>query len=313
MLSRPALFMILGIVLLSTSQEVLSQGCSDAGLCTVSGLKAKSGLLDTEEPSFTNRLVFGFSYGIGDGRTDIFTPYLTYDRMIASGLSVSGKLTYASIDGELGSNTAFGDLFATVNYLVNESADQAYTLSAGVKIPLSEANADDPDQSLPMVYQSSLESFDLILGASYSRGKLGINLGWQQPLTGEISNTFIAEQYPDEAASGYQTTHKFTRKADLLLRITYDFRVITDRLVIRPSLLPIYHVAKDTYIDRNGIEREISGSQGLTLNGNLYVIYPLSPQHALEFSVGWPFQARDARPDGLTRDLVAGLEYQVKF
>ena len=61
------------------------------------------------------------------------------------------------------------------------------------------------------------------------------------------------------------------------------------------------------------MEQEIAGSQGVTLNSNLFLIYSISPRHALELSLGWPFRARDARPDGLTRDFVAGLEYAVKF
>ena len=58
---------------------------------------------------------------------------------------------------------------------------------------------------------------------------------------------------------------------------------------------------------------EIEGSQGLTLNWNLYLDYELNNDQALQLNVGSPFIVRDTRPDGLTRSFVASLEYRIKF
>jgi len=44
---------------------------------------------------------------------------------------------------------------------------------------------------------------------------------------------------------------------------------ISERFVFSPSLLPIYHVAEDKYTDLSNVERNIKGSDGLTLNANL--------------------------------------------
>jgi hypothetical protein len=82
--------------------------------------------------------------------------------------------------------------------------------------------------------------------------------------------------------------------------------------VLTPSLLPIYHLSEDRYFDGFAM-REIEGSQGLTLNGNLYIDWSLDEKSSLQLNAGMPFLFREARPDGLTRSFIATLEYKIKF
>ena len=77
--------------------------------------------------------------------------------------------------------------------------------------------------------------------------------------------------------------------------------------------MPIYHLTNDKYTDQLKVERAITGSQGLTLNGNIYIDYELNNKSAIQFNVGMPFVVRDKRPDGLTRSFIANLEYSVLF
>ena len=77
--------------------------------------------------------------------------------------------------------------------------------------------------------------------------------------------------------------------------------------------MPIYHLANDKYSDTLGVEKSISGSQGLTLNGNAYFDYDINRKNALQLNIGVPFVVRKTRPDGLTRDLIVTLEYRIKF
>lgn len=78
-------------------------------------------------------------------------------------------------------------------------------------------------------------------------------------------------------------------------------------------MLPIYHLTNDKFTDELNIKREIEGSQGLTLNGNVYFDYEFNAKSSLQLNVGMPFVVRDARPDGLTRSFIANLEYRIKF
>jgi hypothetical protein len=57
----------------------------------------------------------------------------------------------------------------------------------------------------------------------------------------------------------------------------------------------------------------IPGSDGLTINGTVFVDIKLTTKSALHFNLGFPFLVRDTRPDGLTRGYVMAAEYAWKF
>ena len=79
------------------------------------------------------------------------------------------------------------------------------------------------------------------------------------------------------------------------------------------SFLPIYHLTKDKFSDVNGLEQEIEGSDGLTLNTNAYLYFEINNRSELQFNLAMPLVVRDERPDGLTRSLIATLEYHIKL
>ena len=304
---------VVSLLVAGQFQQAAAQGCSDAGFCTVPTLKPNSEMIDGYEQPARNRLAMGLSYGQGTDKLKVLTPYLSYDRVITSKLSLSNKITYSSADGGRGSNSGLGDIYTNLILIAHESEDVRAVVSAGAKIPLS-----DSELSLPMEYQSSLGTVDLILGVAYFRHGFGINFGWQQPLTSEINESAEIEEYRTAQGNYYLTPVQYSRKADLLLRVSYTFESAENRIAVQPSLLAIYHAAEDTAPNRSysgnfDPDMEIPGSKGMTLNGNLYLIYRISNRHSVELSIGSPFITRDARPDGLTRELVAGLEYRVWF
>lgn len=166
--------------------------------------------------------------------------------------------------------------------------------------------------ALPMDYQSSLGTLDLILGVKYSISRLQIVAAYQQPLT-QNNNSFFASNYPlSSPLSGFQTTNKFIRKGDVLVRLSYPF-AIGKKLSITPSVLPIYHLDDDAYTDEMGVQQNITGSRGLTLNWNAYFDYQLDDKSVLQMSVSSPLIIRDERPDGLTRNFIVSLEYKISF
>lgn len=304
-----AVVLFLGI----TFNHTYAQGCSDAGVCTLPELTGSSNHLSLEHEQLKDRTSFGVSIGLGEQDVLVTTPYLVYDRMIASRFSISTKATFASSDGDLGTYSGPGDLFFTGTYLLYKDQTKSLSFTGGIKIPLDDASGEGEGQSLPMVYQSSLGTYDLILGASYATGKMRFSAGFQQPLTGANKNSFNRFTYPDVSANEFPTTTDFERKGDLLVRFTYDIPVTKGNLIIRPSLLPIYHLGNDTYTDINGNEQELDVSRGLTLNWNLDVEWNVSASGTLRLILGSPIITRDIRPDGLTRSLVAGLEYGISF
>jgi hypothetical protein len=126
-----------------------------------------------------------------------------------------------------------------------------------------------------MDYQASLGTFDLIFGIGYEIEKIQIVAAIQQPLT-QNDNEFIATNYPiNSKLRTFQSTNKFERSGDVLLRASYPIN-LNSKIKLTPSVLPIYHLTNDKYTDEFNIQKEINNSQGITLNGNVYMDYEIS-------------------------------------
>jgi hypothetical protein len=288
--------------LLVLFQKSKAQGCSDAGFCTLNSFKP------SDSAVLWNGIKLGLSYGQADHGITILSQYLEYTRQINNKLSIDAKLTAISQSSPILSVYSLSDLFITGNYAVNHRLKS----TLGLKIPLNDANKKMDGLPLPMDFQSSLGTFDIIAGINYEIRKLQLALAIQQPLT-QNKNQFIAQEYPSNSdLMKFQTTNSFKRAGDVLLRVTYPFRV-ANKLKITPGLLPIYHLSNDKYTDMSGLEHEIKGSSGLTLNGTVYFDYQINAANGFQFNFGMPFVVREARPDGLTRHYIASLEYSRRF
>ena len=284
---------------------VSGQGCSDAGFCTVESFTPHS---HDEDAIDKNRFKAGVSVGAADYDINVFGTYFEYSRFFNEKFSLDAKLTTLSQSGNDISTFGLSDIFVNGNYKLGQRA--SFTL--GAKIPLSDGNKMEDGLSLPMDYQSSLGTFDLVAGFGYTVGRVQLVAAIQQPLT-QNNNGFLAEEYPfDSRLRDFQSTNEFQRSGDVLLRASYPFN-LGQKLKVIPSLLPIYHLANDKFTDIDGIVQEIEGSEGLTLNWNVYLDYPINDTQNLQLILGAPFIVRDARPDGLTRSFVASIDYRISF
>lgn len=296
---------ILIIALCATSFIAHGQGCSDAGFCTLGSFKP--GGLDSNS-RFRNQLKIGLSYGSADRSISIFGIHIDYHRVLNKKLAFNAKLSSISQSGNGISTFGFSDLFLNVDYPLREIGK----LTVGFKLPLNDGSKFKDNLPLPMDYQSSLGTLDFFLGISRELNKFHLALAFQLPLS-QNQNEFIAEDYP--AASPlkqFQTTNQFIRRGDMMLRVAYPLR-INYKFKITPGLLPIIHLGKDQYTDKQGIGRAIDGSQGLTLNGTVHFDYEIYGLHTIQLNAGAPFVVRKERPDGLTRSFIATLEYRRKF
>lgn len=305
--------LILSLLAISwLSGKAAAQGCSDAGVCTLHSVKNNSSSDETREKK-KNNLVIGAGYGKGERSTDNYTGYIEYTRYFSAGTSVTAKSGYNIIRGELAGTGGFSDLFLSVSQRFDKNAKWQKSLVAGIKIPFDKADIVKNAIHLPMPYQASLGTTDLVLAVNYSRKSLGATLAWQQPLNATNGNQFLPGNYPGEPLSAkYWPTNSFSRKGDLVGRVSYSFKT-SSRFSIRPSLLGIYHLANDTYLDDSKMRRPVYNSTGLTLNGNVFFGYHFKNGNGFELSLGAPFVVREQRPDGLTRSFVASLEYQFSF
>ncbi|MBP9194975.1 MAG: hypothetical protein KBF57_09835, partial [Saprospiraceae bacterium] len=247
-------------------------------------------------------------FGLADNSISVYGNYLEYYRQISGKLGLDVKLTSLGQQGNGISTFGLSDIFVNANYKLSER----FKLTVGTKIPLSQANKKVNNLALPMDYQASLGTTDLVFGLGFEIKKIQLVAAIQQPLT-QNNNAFLSADYPvNSELSKFQSTQQFVRSGDILLRVSYPLN-ISHKLTLTPSILPIYHLTNDKFTDEFNVIKEIQGSQGLTLNGNAYLDYELNSKSIIQLNVGVPFIVRDSRPDGLTRSFIANLEYRVKF
>lgn len=290
--------------------KLSAQGCSDAGVCTIHSIKNNT---TTGQDKNSNDIVLGFAYGKGERNVSNYTPYIEYTRSLNARTSLTAKVSFAWISGELAKTSGLSDLFVSVNHAFDTKGKWQKSFIAGLKIPFDRSDIIKNGIHLPMPYQTSLGTTDLVLGLNYIRQSFGVTLAVQQPLRPINGNHFLPGNYPSNAlAQKYLPTNEFSRKGDVLLRFSYNYK-LDQKWSIRPSLLGIYHEANDTYLDANKVRMFIPNSNGLTLNGNLFVDYAFNSKSGVELSVGTPFIIRENRPDGLTRSVVASIEYRFSF
>ena len=288
-----------------TTEIVNGQGCSDAGFCTISDFKP--GKTDSTSETL-NWVKVGVSYGSADHSIFVFGSYLEYYRKLNNRFGLDFKITTLLQNGNGIQTFGPGDVFINGNYKIS----QTIGVTLGVKIPLTDANKTLDQLPLPMDYQSSLGTFDLIVGAGFNPGNWYIVAALQQPLT-QNNNSFLSSDYPEGSPlSSFQSTNKYIRSGDVLLRVSYVFN-IGDKFKITPGLLPIYHLSNDKYTDSDGLIKEIKGSQGLTLNATVYFDYFINEQSGFQLNFGAPLIVRESRPDGLTRHYIFTLEYKFNF
>ncbi|MBX2901644.1 MAG: hypothetical protein KF775_18485 [Cyclobacteriaceae bacterium] len=110
----------------------------------------------------------GINVGGADHSVTIFGSYIEFNQLLNNNLSADVKLTTLSQSGNGISVFDLSDLFFNFNY----SPTSKFTLTAGAKIPLADGNKEKNNLPLPMDYQSSLGTFDLILGVGYEIKKV---------------------------------------------------------------------------------------------------------------------------------------------
>lgn len=291
----------------SVSTSLFAQGCSDAGFCTMGGLH----LSDNEE-SNSNRstLSVGTFFGFADNAIMVSGAIIDYQYSISKDFTAGIRATSLLQTGKQTTQFGLSDVFINGGWNVSSS----FSLVGGIKLPLQNSDRMLNSQPLPMDYQSSLGTIDAIGGISYSINEdFQLQAGFQIPLT-QNKNLFTKEGFIGSSVdfSDFQNTLNYHRAADVMFRVNYSV-VKNQNFSFSTGVLPIYHLANDTYISSNGTRQEIVDSKGLTINVSLFIHYSLTDKSALELTMASPIKTRSARPDGLTRGFLSSLDYKFSF
>ncbi len=303
------IFSLMIVVLFSL--EVYSQGCSDAGFCTVGNIHPN--IIDSSDQKSLKCSLF-LANGIGDEGVYVFTPGIQFDFQSSKNLSFQSKLTANYAAGNLGNVLGLGDLFLSSSYLFSNKAVAKNSITAGFKFPLNNGDLKFDGNSLPMQYQSSLGTIDFIIGYNISIDKVTLNIAWQQPLTKRNSNSFLYKNSNSVDATKYTQSNIFNRKGDVLFRLGYNL-ISNKKWNWNSSLLAIYHLNDDSYENKKLANSRVSldGSKGLTVNITSLVRYNINKKWSVGFFGGVPVVVRKIRPDGLTRTFSISPEVIVTF
>ena len=295
---------VLIIVWLLLINFAYSQGCSDAGICTINKGFQQG------EITFKNDLEISAIYSLGEADLVYVSPYVSYTKRFNERYSFTAKVTFSTATGSFGTRSQFGDAFLVGNYVFKEKNNRQWSALLGFKFPFTASNLKINGYSLPLDYQSSLGTIDVFVGTNYWYKKWNFNLALQLPVINLNKNSYFSEY---AGSDDFPSTNLFQRQPDALIRTTYMIQTLNKRISFKPNLLFIYHLGEDSFENIFGQREHIKGSDGLTINGNLLTSYKLTGQSRIELSLAAPFVVRTIRPDGLTRSFVAGLQYQYSF
>jgi len=291
-----------------------SQGCSDAGFCTM-------GAMRPDQP-FNKKLnvklrSMEFSYYSGktpiSPRITVLTADLNFG--ITERTFFQVKLPYHMVKGNFAQTSSMGDisLCLTRNIFMSEKFD--VNLSFGTKIPSNNSDLEQDGKPLPMYYQTSLGTYDFISGISLINRKWLFAAGIQHPFN-RNNNQFTWETWPNYPDQGYvqrnSEAFELKRGTDVMLRVERNFRL--SKMNFTTGLLPIYRINQDEITDRDSGERiKVPETTGLALSLINSVGYNINVKSGVKILYGHALVQRKNNPDGLTRDNVVSLSYYYRF
>ncbi|UXX81066.1 hypothetical protein N7E81_08130 [Reichenbachiella carrageenanivorans] len=321
---------ILGYLLIWTIHLVIApdglvaQGCSDAGFCTMGAMKPDQTFNKKVDVKLRS-IELSYYYGETTLSPIVQVANLDASFSITKNLGVQVKVPYQWVNGNFDNTSGMGDISLSATQRVKSTNKYDINATLGMKIPSNDANKKDSGSktpeaeglSLPMYYQTSLGSFDLVAGVSMISSKWMFATGIQAALTANNNQFWRGEWlppvYPDEDyALLYPNATKLKRGTDVMIRIERNFRF--SNYSFNVGLLPIYRITKDQIEDRDtGEYVKLEGTTGLALTALTSFTYHFDVTHSLKVSYGKKITDREVNPDGLTRKQVFIVAYGFRF
>lgn len=293
-----------------------SQGCSDAGFCTMGAMKP-------DQP-YNKKIEFRLrtleiSFYRGSTPTPV-TPVIysgtaDFNFSLSNKTSFQIKLPFQAVTGTLGDTQGLGDISLCFTRTVFTSEKFDINVSLGSKLPTNKADKDENGYPLPMYYQTSLGSYDIIAGVSLISRKWLFATGIQHAFN-ENGNQFLWSAWangPEDISyvENYARAKELKRGTDVMMRLERNFRF--SRLNFTLGLLPIYRITKDEFTDGTGKRVEQDGTTGLALSGIFTTGYNFNVRTGIKALLGFKITQRDVNPDGLTRHMVTTIGYFYRF
>lgn len=299
-----------------------AQGCSDAGFCTMGAMKP-------DQPYNKKIAVKLRSMEISFYRgTTTLTPII-YVATADMNFSLNRKTTFQikipfqHVEGRLANTSSLSDLSLCVTRNVYTSDKFDLNWSVGGKIPSNNSDFYSADGALPMYYQTSLGTWDIISGISLINRRWLIATGIQIPLN-QNNNQFDwhdweknpnLDQNEIDYVKLYPNSKYLKRGTDVMLRVERNFRL--SRFNFSVGLLPIYRITPDVVTnfkgERTSYDLKGNKAQGLAMSWIATAGYSFNVRSGIKLLVGHKITQRAYSPDGLTRELVTSFTYIYRF
>lgn len=292
----------------------LSQGCSDAGFCTMGAMKP--------DQNFSRKIDFKLRsaeivYYRGKSTLTPVIESVSADLNFGFNAKTSFqvKIPYQRVTGRLGDTQGLSDISISMTRNIFHSSKFDINLTIGTKIPTNNSDIKAKNNlTLPMYYQTSLGSYDIIGGLSLISKEWLFAVGYQQALTSNQNDFTWGEwvRFGDrEYLSEYDVGIGLRRGIDVMFRAERNFRYSNFSFNI--GILPIYRITSDQGIIRTRKNGSNINVTGLALSALAGFTYHFNVSNSVKLIYGYKFIDRDTNPDGLTRDNVLTVAYQVRF
>jgi hypothetical protein len=299
------------IVIFLISLQIYSQGCADAGVCSI----------EMNQNDKANTLSYDYSIGFGLGEN--FTRISSYKMSLfyspIDNVTIFAGLPFNVISGDLTNVNGIGDLDIGLQYTLKIDNNNIIKYSMSLKSSLDKEPRymifpSGIAEALPQVYHPSLGNDNLILVIDYQYDSWTLTGGALIPLTQPNNNKFITNNDLIDKTrplifDNYLSSASLERGTDLMLRVKR--RVYQkNTIMINAGVNPLYRIGNNNItIEENGIKNriEVENSGGLTINLLGDIKYLINDNNVISFSMGFPVLARQNQNDGLLRFFQSSL------
>lgn len=312
---------IFTLSLLAPGWPASSQGCSDAGFCTMGAMKPDQPF-NKKIPLRLRSIELSFYRGKTMLSPVVYVGTLDLNfNLLNDKTFIQVKVPYQAVEGNLGKTRGMGDLSVCLTRKILTWGAFDMSVSLGGKIPSNNSNLRDDVNNLPlpMYYQTSLGTYDAIAGFSMISRDWLFATGIQHPFN-RNGNHFTWTPWlplykngedPDYVRS-YAGAYDLRRGTDIMLRAERNFRF--SRINFSIGILPIYRINRDEVTTVSTGERiRPEGTTGLAFSSIATAGYSFSVRSGIKVLYGQKFKSRDLNPDGLTRHHVMTVSYYYRF
>lgn len=293
---------IIVLVSMFYSFNLFSQGCSDAGFCSLGNITPHMDHFEAQKK--VNMMRLGMSYGRGLRSVNVYNPYFEYTRIVNENISFNTRINFMAHAGNDIQTGEIGDVYFTGDFKLAPK----FKTVVGFKVPLQQGGKVKRGITLPMDYQNTLGTLDFLWALQTNVKKVHLAAGVQIPLTQNANKFFTTDFVSSEE---FPTTNGFRRNPDAWLRVSYP--IYAKKWTFIPNFLPIYHMGNDSYVDEFGIRISLVGSRGFTLNADIQIDYKLCENNIIGLNLAAPFVTRTIQPEGMGRKYVFTLDYRKSF